>query len=101
MNRSLLLPLALFVTTPAFAQNLQQRVEVKFGEAATGTRFGLVVTDEAGKPTGYLLEIQAMALVEAVGGPRVGAPLPRLGERSRALHAQRTPLRGRLPPADA
>jgi serine-type D-Ala-D-Ala carboxypeptidase/endopeptidase (penicillin-binding protein 4) len=49
MNRSLLLPLALFVATPAFAQNLQQRVEAKFAEAATGTRFGLVVTDEAGK----------------------------------------------------
>jgi predicted amidohydrolase YtcJ len=39
-----------------------------------------IVTDEAGKPTGYLLEIQAMALVEAV--------VPRLSvaERAEALY---------------
>nr|WP_294811489.1 D-alanyl-D-alanine carboxypeptidase/D-alanyl-D-alanine-endopeptidase [uncultured Sphingomonas sp.] len=49
MKRSLLLPL-LLVATPALAQaSLQQRVEVKLGEAATGTRFGLVVTDADGK----------------------------------------------------
>lgn len=49
MKRSLLLPL-LLVATPALAQqSLQQRVEVKLGEAATGTRFGLVVTDAEGR----------------------------------------------------
>jgi len=49
MKRSLLLPL-LLVATPALAQqSLQQRVEAKLGEAATGTRFGLVVTDADGK----------------------------------------------------
>lgn len=49
MKRSLLLPL-LLVATPALAQqSLQQRVEAKLGEAATGTRFGLVVTDAEGR----------------------------------------------------
>jgi D-alanyl-D-alanine carboxypeptidase/D-alanyl-D-alanine-endopeptidase (penicillin-binding protein 4) len=49
MKRSLLLPL-LLVATPAAAQaSLQQRVEARLGEAATGTRFGLVVTDADGK----------------------------------------------------
>lgn len=48
MKRSLLLPL-LLVATPALAQqSLQQRVEAKLDEAATGTRFGLVVTDAEG-----------------------------------------------------
>ena len=48
MKRSLLLPL-LLVTMPALAQqSLQQRVEARLGEAATGTRFGLVVTDVEG-----------------------------------------------------
>jgi D-alanyl-D-alanine carboxypeptidase/D-alanyl-D-alanine-endopeptidase (penicillin-binding protein 4) len=48
MKRSLLLPL-LLVATPALAQaSLQQRVEARLGEAATGTRFGLVVTDADG-----------------------------------------------------
>jgi D-alanyl-D-alanine carboxypeptidase/D-alanyl-D-alanine-endopeptidase (penicillin-binding protein 4) len=49
MKPSLLLPL-LLVASPAFAQqSLQQRVEAGFAEAATGTRFGLVVSDEDGK----------------------------------------------------
>lgn len=48
MKRSLLLPLALLVAAPASAQSLQQQVEAKFAEAATGTRFGLVVLDENG-----------------------------------------------------
>jgi D-alanyl-D-alanine carboxypeptidase/D-alanyl-D-alanine-endopeptidase (penicillin-binding protein 4) len=50
MKRSLLLPLLLITAGPAFAQQgLQQRVEAKYAEAATGTRFGLVVLDENGK----------------------------------------------------
>jgi D-alanyl-D-alanine carboxypeptidase/D-alanyl-D-alanine-endopeptidase (penicillin-binding protein 4) len=48
MKRSLLLPLVL-LATPAAAQSLQQRVEAQYGEAATGTRFGLVVLDADGK----------------------------------------------------
>ncbi|MDP5277551.1 D-alanyl-D-alanine carboxypeptidase/D-alanyl-D-alanine-endopeptidase [Sphingomonas sp. DG1-23] len=48
MKPSLLLPL-LLAASPAFAQqSLQQRVEAGFAEAATGTRFGLVVADAAG-----------------------------------------------------
>ncbi|ATY32633.1 D-alanyl-D-alanine carboxypeptidase/D-alanyl-D-alanine endopeptidase [Sphingomonas psychrotolerans] len=47
--KHLLLPL-LLVASPAFAQqSLQQQVEARFAEAATGTRFGLVVLDEDGK----------------------------------------------------
>ncbi|MDT8758833.1 D-alanyl-D-alanine carboxypeptidase/D-alanyl-D-alanine-endopeptidase [Sphingomonas psychrotolerans] len=49
MKALLLLPLALLSADPASAQNLQQRVEAGLAEAATGTRFGLVVTDEKGK----------------------------------------------------
>ena len=49
MKPPLLLPLALLIATPAFGQNLQQRVEASFAEAATGTRFGLVVADADGK----------------------------------------------------
>ena len=45
--RQLLLA-ALLAAAPASAQTLQQQVEAKLGEAATGTRFGLVVTDEQG-----------------------------------------------------
>jgi D-alanyl-D-alanine carboxypeptidase/D-alanyl-D-alanine-endopeptidase (penicillin-binding protein 4) len=48
--RSLLLPLALLCATPAAAQDsLQQRVEAALAEAGPGPRFGLLVTDEAGR----------------------------------------------------
>ncbi|UZK65954.1 D-alanyl-D-alanine carboxypeptidase/D-alanyl-D-alanine endopeptidase [Sphingomonas sp. M1-B02] len=43
-----LLFLALVLATPATGQTLQQRVETTLDEAATGTRFGLVVTDADG-----------------------------------------------------
>lgn len=49
MKRSFLLPLLLVTATPAAAQSLQQQVEAKLAEAATGTRFGLVVTDAEGR----------------------------------------------------
>lgn len=49
MKRSLLLPLLLVTASPAAAQSLQQQVEAKLAEAATGTRFGLVVTDADGR----------------------------------------------------
>jgi D-alanyl-D-alanine carboxypeptidase/D-alanyl-D-alanine-endopeptidase (penicillin-binding protein 4) len=51
MNRSLL-ALALLIATPATAQvapPLQQRVETVLAEAGPGVRYGLVVTDEAGR----------------------------------------------------
>lgn len=48
--RSLLLPLALLCAQPAAGQgNLQQRVEAALAEAGPGPRFGLLVTDEAGR----------------------------------------------------
>ena len=49
MKRSLLLPLLLVTASPAAGQSLQQKVEATFAEAATGTRFGLVVTDAEGR----------------------------------------------------
>lgn len=49
MHKPILLALALASATPALAQGLQQRVETSLGEAPKGTRFGLVVTDEAGR----------------------------------------------------
>ncbi|NIJ22219.1 D-alanyl-D-alanine carboxypeptidase/D-alanyl-D-alanine-endopeptidase (penicillin-binding protein 4) [Sphingomonas naasensis] len=49
MQRSLLLPLLLAAASPAAAQSLQQKVETTLAEAATGTRFGLVVTDGEGR----------------------------------------------------
>lgn len=49
MRSSLLLPLLLVIAAPAAAQGLQQQVEAKLAEAATGTRFGLVVTDAEGR----------------------------------------------------
>lgn len=49
MKPSLLLPLLLLTAAPAAAQGLQQQVEAKLAEAATGTRFGLVVTDAEGR----------------------------------------------------
>ncbi|AQR73962.1 D-alanyl-D-alanine carboxypeptidase/D-alanyl-D-alanine-endopeptidase [Sphingomonas sp. LM7] len=48
MRFLLLLPFVL-VAGPAFAQNLERRVEAQYAEAATGTRFGLVVLDADGK----------------------------------------------------
>ncbi|MDV3458913.1 D-alanyl-D-alanine carboxypeptidase/D-alanyl-D-alanine-endopeptidase [Sphingomonas sp. HF-S4] len=49
MKRTLLLPLLLVTTAPAFAQSLERRVEAVYAEAPVGTRFGLVVLDEKGK----------------------------------------------------
>lgn len=49
MKRSLLLPLLLATASPVAAQSLQQRVEASYAEAATGTRFGLVVLDADGR----------------------------------------------------
>lgn len=49
---ALLLVIALGAQSPVSArepQSLQQRVEAKLGEAGPGTRFGLVVADEAGR----------------------------------------------------
>lgn len=43
-----LLAAALLIATPVSAQTFQQQVEAKLAEAATGTRFGLVVADEGG-----------------------------------------------------
>ena len=40
---------ALLVATPVAAQDLQSRIQAQFAEAATGTRFGLVVADETGR----------------------------------------------------
>jgi D-alanyl-D-alanine carboxypeptidase/D-alanyl-D-alanine-endopeptidase (penicillin-binding protein 4) len=41
-------PALLSVALPAHAQSLQQRVEAMFHDGSPGTRFGLVVADEAG-----------------------------------------------------
>ncbi len=48
MKHALLLVLALAAAPPAAAQNLGQQVQAKLGEAAPGTRFGLVVATEDG-----------------------------------------------------
>ncbi len=48
MRNTLLLALALTAAFPAAAQTLEQQVRAKLGEAATGTRFGLVVATEDG-----------------------------------------------------
>ena len=48
MKNALLLMLALAAATPATAQDLRQQVQAKLAEAATGTRFGLVVASEDG-----------------------------------------------------
>jgi serine-type D-Ala-D-Ala carboxypeptidase/endopeptidase (penicillin-binding protein 4) len=37
------------LATPATAQDLQQKIEAQLAQAATGTRFGLVVADDSGR----------------------------------------------------
>lgn len=48
MKHALLLVLALGAASPANAQDLRAQVQAKLGEAAAGTRFGLVVASEDG-----------------------------------------------------
>jgi D-alanyl-D-alanine carboxypeptidase len=49
-RRAALLVLALAVASPAAAQPaVQRKVEARLAEAGPGPRFGLVVTDEAGR----------------------------------------------------